>query len=212
MCCEVSMEKKKMTNVQLIINELLSGKALNANEISEMVLASSGMEIEPRNVSSMLSKISQPIKCNLGFFIQRKREGISFVYQMVEASLELSEDQAYGLTLKMGKECYTLEQAVEDYPQLAEYVKSVKPVKSKSKSKSKLAEKKAPLKKRAAKKVSAKKAPAEKVAKVANVPAVKESSDMSVEKLAAQLIQKVDELGGLKLNVSVSFKLDGLGD
>ena len=208
------MEKKKMTNVQLIINELLSGKALNANEISEMVLASSGMEIEPRNVSSMLSKISQPIKCNLGFFIQRKREGISFVYQMVEASLELSEDQAYGLTLKMGKECYTLEQAVEDYPQLAEYVKSVKPVKSKAKSKvkAKLAEKKAPSKKRAAKKVSAKKAPAKKVAKVANVPAVKESSDMSVEKLAAQLIQKVDELGGLKLNVSVSFKLDGLGD
>ena len=129
---------------------------------------------------------------------------------MVEASLELSEDQAYGLTLKIGKECYTLEQAVEDYPQLAEYVKSVKPVKSKAKSK--LAEKKAPLKKRAAKKVSAKKAPAEKVAKVANVPAVRESSDMSVEKLAAQLIQKVDELGGLKLNVSVSFKLDGLGD
>ncbi len=208
------MKKKKMTNVQLIINELLSGKALNANEISEMVMASSGTEIEPRNVSSMLSKISQPIKCNLGFFIQRKREGISFVYQMVEASLELSEDQAYGLTLKMGKECYTLEQAVEDYPQLAEYVKSVKPVKSKVKvkAKSKLAEKKAPPKKRAAKKVSAKKAPAKKVAKVANVPAVRESSDMSVEKLAAQLIQKVDELGGLKLNVSVSFKLDGLGD
>lgn len=208
------MEKKK-SNVQLIISELLSGKALSANEISEMVLKSSGVEIEPRNVSSTLSKISHPEKCDLGLFIERKREGLSFIYQMVEAALALSEEQAYGLTLKMGDERYTPEQAVSDYPGLERYVRSAKP-----KSKVRSAEKKRVVKKTPPKKAPPKKAPVKKTSvkpadntsETSNIPALAELSDASVEKFATKLIQKVDELGGLKLNVSVSFKIDGFGD
>lgn len=69
------MKKKKAdkSNAQLIIGALLSGKSLRSREISEMVLEDSGKEIKVQDVASMLSKLSDSQKCDLGFLSRERR-------------------------------------------------------------------------------------------------------------------------------------------
>lgn len=212
-------EKGKKSNAQLIIGTLLTGKTLRSRDISNMVLKNTGREIKVQDVASMLSRISDSKKCDLGFFIERKQEGNGFVYHMVKEALKLSEEKAYGLTLKTGKERYPIDQAQKDFPGLAKYVKggSKPKPKLKSKAKPKAAKPAAKAAKPAAKAAK----PAVKVAKPAAKPVKKQASpakkepvldlsgDKDLEKLVAKIIQeKIEDLGGLNLNLKVSFKID----
>ena len=83
-------QKKSRTNIQLIVGTLLKGRVLGSRDISEMILDEEGKEIKIQDVASMLSKISSSKKCDLGFFITRKKKGNSFSYQMAKEALKLS--------------------------------------------------------------------------------------------------------------------------
>lgn len=115
-------EEGKKTVSQLIINTLMTGKTLRARDVSSMVSEAAGKEIKVQDVSNMLYRISDSGKCDLGHFVNRTKRENRYVYSMVEDALKLTEHQAYGLYLKVGKDRYSLNTALEDYPDLKQYV------------------------------------------------------------------------------------------
>ncbi len=117
------MKKKTVTKSKsrLIVGALLTGKSLTSGEISLMVSKAAKKKIKIQDVASMLSKLTDSKRCDLGFFIRKNKGESGFVYTMVEEALSLSEEKAYGLTLKIGPEKYPLEQALEDFPGLRKY-------------------------------------------------------------------------------------------
>ncbi len=118
------MERRadKKSGVQLIINALMTGKQLKTREIAEMVTELAGKKVKVQDVASMIARISNPERCNLGYFIKRVPKGNGYLYSMVEELLELSPEQIYGLSLKTGKDKYLPENAVKDYPDLEKYL------------------------------------------------------------------------------------------
>ena len=123
---EDNMIKEKPSNVQLIINTLMSGDTLRSNEIAQKVSEAAGKEIKIQDVASMLSRITNEDVCDLGYFILKNRDGKSYVYKMADEFLTLSKDKAYGLTRKTGDARYTLEEAVSEVPELAKYIAEAK--------------------------------------------------------------------------------------
>lgn len=118
------MKKKTETKSKsrLIVGALLSGKSLTSGEISQMISKTAKRKIKIQDVASMLSKLTDSKRCDLGLFIRKnKGEEGSFVYTIVEEALALSEDKAYGLTLKIGPDKYSLEKALEEFPGLKKY-------------------------------------------------------------------------------------------
>jgi hypothetical protein len=198
---EVIMKRQrgKKSNAQLIIGVLLSGNELTSKEISEIIEKNEGRKIKIQDVASMLSKISNEKKSALGFFIQRVKDGNSFTYHVVEEALGLSEDQAYGLTLKIGKGRYPLDQAVKDFPGLKKYLVTSPPSKSKPGPKRKDPNAEKALKPRAK---ALKPAP----------PAASVVADQSMDKLAADILRKIIEGGDVDVNVNVTLKIEGLED
>lgn len=109
-------------NSQLIIRVLLSGESFTSNEISKQIAESEEKTLRPQDISSILSKISNPEKSNLAFLIDRTMKDRAFTYKMKDEALVLSEDQAYGLTLKKGPSCFSLENLKKEFPELAKYI------------------------------------------------------------------------------------------
>lgn len=118
-----TMRKKNVPKKQLIIRALLKGKPLKLNEIKE-VLSKAGEKTS--DLPKLLSILTNPEKCPLGHFIQKKKDGKAFVYSIFDAALNLDEETAYALTQKSGE--YNLEQALAEYPDLKKYVKTEQPV------------------------------------------------------------------------------------
>ena len=116
--------KEKKSTVHLIIETLMSGDPLRSKEITDIISDSSGKTVKVQDVASMLSRITDADKCELGYFIHKKRDGNRFTYRVVDEFLKLSPKQAYGMTLKTGKERYPLDQALKDFPVLGKYVVS----------------------------------------------------------------------------------------
>lgn len=116
------MEKNGKSNVQWIVHVLLKGKALKSKEIAEAMSEAAEKEIKVQDVASMLSRVSDPTKCDLGFFIKKIQDGKSYLYTFHDEAMDLSEEQLYGLYLKTGGQRYPLEKAVEDYPDLKKLV------------------------------------------------------------------------------------------
>jgi hypothetical protein len=153
-----------------------------------MVSEAKGQEVKIQDVASMLSKLTDTNKCDLGFFIKRTKDDLGFVYHLVEEVLAIPADKVYGLARKIGKDRYTLEQAAKDYPELGKYIGTSEPVK------------------RAAKKKSAKAAvPAKPLEKR---PAVKGDMDNGVGKLVFEMIRKIANLEGMNVNINVSVNLE----
>ncbi len=198
------MNKGNKTNIQLVIGELMKGKSLTSGDICKMVTE---RELSVKDVSSLLSKISNPNRCDLGHFIEKKQGGASFLYNVVEEALKMSEAQVYGLTLKTGEAKYALAQAFQDYPKLRKYVgsaaeskkaagkpkpkkaaagKAAKPKKAAEKAaKPKKAAEKAAKPKKAAEKVAKPKKAAEKAAKPKK-PVAEKPAPMPVKKEPAK--------------------------
>ncbi len=203
--------KEGKSNGRLIIAALMTGKPLSSRDIADMIFKSDGRKIKVQDISSLLSKISKEEKYELGHFIKKVKGSNGFIYQIVEEAMKLTEDKSYDLILKTGKNRYTLEQALNEFPDLRKYVET---------GKTKVKTEKAVAKK------SAKSKPTAKKAVVALPPRVKapsktaekksESSDVFeipggeefLNKLAAGIIRKITELGGLNLKVKVSVKPD----
>lgn len=195
-------QKAAKSNGRLIVGALMTGKPLSSRDIADMIFKSDGRKIKVQDISSLLSKISKKEKYELGHFIKKVKVGNGFTYQIVQEALELGEDKVYDLILKSGKDRYTIDQALSEFPALAKYVET---------GKSKVVSKKGAAKPKAKKavlppKIKSPAQAAEKKSEPANILENMENKDL--ENLAAEVIQKIAELGGLKLKVKVSVELD----
>jgi hypothetical protein len=117
------MEKEKLTRNEVVINHLMDGDPMTSQDIADKV-SGNGASMDVREVSTIMNKLN---KTNLGHFINKKRKGRAFEYKIVdEAAKNLTPEEAYGLSLKIGKDRYPLEQALEDHPDLSKHVKKAR--------------------------------------------------------------------------------------
>jgi hypothetical protein len=198
-------EKEKKSTVHLIIETLMSGDPLRSKEITDIISDTSGKTVKVQDVSSMLSRITDADKCELGYFIHKEREGNRFTYRVVDEFLNLSPKQAYGMTLKTGKERYPLDQALKDFPVLGKYVDARGAKKSLS------------SKTRRARTGKAARGGAGRRGVVSDAPPSLQdfTGGFGAEEIRAmgELVEKVKEIAKLKdfnINVNVTFKIDGL--
>lgn len=194
--------KEKPSNVQLIINTLMTGDTLRSKEIAEKVSEAAGKEIKIQDVASMLSRITNERVCDLGYFIIKTREGKSYLYRMADEFLNLSEDQAYGLTRKTGDAKYTLEEAVNEVPELAKYIAEAQ---ARSKSRRR---KKSSKSGRSAKSVPKKtKKTKETQPEASETPAA--AREITRDGLQ-YLMDAIDKFQDLNVHITVSFKVEGV--
>src|SRR6056297_2080564 len=118
------MERSKKTNSEFIIDALRSGQNLRSPDITERVSELSGRDMKIQDIASILAKLSNSDKCDLGFLIQKKKTHKGFTYNLVPESFDLEPEHLYDLTRKTGKNRYTLEQAIEDHPEVKKYIKA----------------------------------------------------------------------------------------
>ena len=78
------MKKTKKTNSELIIDTLLTGRSLRSPDITAMVSEASGKEIKIQDVASILAKLSNNEKCDLGYLISKKKTDRGYVYSLVK--------------------------------------------------------------------------------------------------------------------------------
>lgn len=196
--------KEKKSTVHLIIETLMSGNPLRSKEITDIISDLSGKPVKVQDVASMLSRITDAGKCELGHFIHKERDGNRFTYRVVDEFLKLSPQQAYGMTLKTGKDRYTLDQALKEFPTLEKYVVPGRSKKSGS-------AKGRPPKTR-------KRAVARPEVRAAGPDAALKLPDLlggvGAEEIRAlgALIERVREIALLKdfnINLNVTFKIDG---
>jgi len=187
-------QQGEKTNIQSVIETLLDGEPLTSRQICNKILEMEGKDIKVQDVASMLSRISDAKKCTLGHFIKRSKKGNKFTYQMVKEAQDLSGYKAYNLTLKTGQDRYTVEHAIEEFPEMAKYI--TKPAKTARRGGKRKTTARAKKAKAAAPAASAPAAPAMKA------PA---GEGVNISGLAA-FIQKLLEGGGVPVNVNVSVK------
>lgn len=183
------MSKEKKTNSELIIDTLRTGKALRSPDITSMVAESSGKDIKIQDVASILAKLSNSKKCDLGYLIKKQKTERGYVYSLVKEAFNLTPEQTYDLTRKTGKNRFTIEEALRKYPSLKKYVKS-----SRTKSAPKQPEPRAP------------KRPTNGAAAGA-----KEITGESLTDLLGELVKDITDQGGLNINVNLTVNFKGLG-
>lgn len=115
------MEKEKLTKNEIVIRQLMKGEVLTSKDIAEKASYENELDLDKNEVSTILNRLNNT---DLGHFIKKQRKGRAFEYQMVDEIKDmLTPKQAYGLSLKIGKDRYPLEDALEEYPALRKYVK-----------------------------------------------------------------------------------------
>lgn len=118
------MEKEtpKKTSSELIVDALRTGRELKLAEIAELMSQYAGKPIRIQNVSSTIAKLSDSTKTELGHFISRQKSKRGYLYKLADEALELTPEETYGLARKVGKNRFTLNQALEQVPALEKYV------------------------------------------------------------------------------------------
>ncbi len=91
-------------NVQSVIHVLLKGDFVSSKDVSEKILEIEGKDVPPQSVSSILSKLGKSSKSPFGTLLLKKKKGGTFFYKLKKEALELTDAQAYGLSLKRGPE------------------------------------------------------------------------------------------------------------
>ena len=66
--------KNKKTNSEMIIDSLRSGHPLRSPDITEKVSVAAGKEIKIQDVASILAKLSNSDKCDLGYLITKRKQ------------------------------------------------------------------------------------------------------------------------------------------
>ena len=184
------MSKDKKTNSELIIDTLRSGKALRSPDITSMVAENSGKDIKIQDVASILAKLSNSSKCDLGYLIKKQKTDRGYVYSLVKEAYNLTPEQTYDLTRKTGKNRFTMEEALRKYPSLKKYVK--------------------PSRSRAA----AKQQDARRTSKRTATGAASHSREItgdSLTDLLGELVKEITDQGGLNINVNLTVNFKGLG-
>ncbi len=115
-------ENKKKTSSELIVDALRTGKELKLSEITELMSQYAGKPIRIQNVSSTIAKLSDSTKTELGHFISRQKSKRGYLYKLADEALELTPEETYGLVRKVGRNRFTLKEAIERVPSLKKYV------------------------------------------------------------------------------------------
>ncbi|MCF8028949.1 MAG: hypothetical protein K9K81_11335 [Desulfobacteraceae bacterium] len=195
------MDREKKTNSEFIIDALLTGRDLRSPEITQLVTEQSGKSIKIQDIASILAKLSNSEKCDLGFFIYKKRSAKGYTYHLVPEALTLPAEALYGLTRKTGKNRYTLEQTLADYPDLKKYVSSARlknrEIKHNTKKRRKSMDKT----------ISAIRLPNQTASTRQN-----EDSDQAIKMLVAQVLDEISEQGGLNININLNVRFTGIGE
>ncbi len=118
------MKRKTKTSSELIIDALRTGDELKLSEITNLISQYTGKDIKIQNVSSTMAKLSDSEKTEIGYFINRHKTKQGYTYKLADEALELTPEQTYGLVRKVGKDRYTLKDAVEQVPSLNKYVQA----------------------------------------------------------------------------------------
>ena len=105
------MEREKKTNSEFIIDALYTGQELKNPKITRKVTKhshknnnteDSGKNIKIQDIASILAKLSNSEKCDLGFFIQKKKTHKGYTYSLVPDAVNLPAEALYDLTRKTG--------------------------------------------------------------------------------------------------------------
>jgi len=177
------MRGAKKTNSEFIIDTLRSGQTLRSPEITQMVSESAGKEVKIQDIASIIAKLSNSNKCDLGYFIKKKKTERGYVYSLAKEALELEAEQIYDLTRKTGKDRFTIHEAVKKIPALKKYIRpSLPKVKILRGGRGVLRE------------------------GVGGQPV----SDIAVGELIARMLKEISDQGGLNINVNLSVNFAGI--
>ncbi len=138
------MKRKTKTSSELIIDALRTGEELKLSEITKLISQYTGKDIKIQNVSSTMAKLSDNEKTEIGHFINRHKTKQGYTYKLADEALELTPEQTYGLVRKVGKDRYTLKDAIEQVPSLNKYVQEAHGAKKTGPEKSRKTGKQAP--------------------------------------------------------------------
>ncbi|MBS3731527.1 MAG: hypothetical protein KGY42_01360 [Desulfobacterales bacterium] len=193
------MEREKKTNSEFIIDALHTGRELRSPEITRKVAEDSGKNIKIQDIASILAKLSNSEKCDLGFFIQKQKTHKGYTYSLVPDAVNLPAEALYDLTRKTGKNRYTLEHIIAEHPELKRYVKSSRMKNRTVKQSSKRARKPA-----------AASASEARQTRISGNAAENGPSDQALQALIARLIEEVSYQGGLNINVNLTVRFAGI--
>lgn len=183
------MRKDKKTNSELIIDTLRSGKSLRSPDITSMVAENSGKDIKIQDVASILAKLSNSSKCDLGYLIKKQKTDRGYVYSLVKEAFNLTPEQTYDLTRKTGKNRFTMEEAIRKYPSLKKYVKPARP------------------------RTTGKQQDSRSTKRASGGTAThnREISGDSLADVLGELVKEITDQGGLNINVNLTVNFKGLG-
>ena len=178
--------KDRKTNSELIIDTLRAGDALRSPDITARVSELGGKEVKIQDVASILAKLSNSAKCDLGYLISKQKGERGFVYSLVKEAESLEPEQIYDLTRKTGKDRFTITDAVKKEPGLKKYLKAAKTGQT---------EKRAGYRK----------------AKP-GLPSAKgmEVSDSAMKATLAEFMKEIIYQGGLNVNVNLTVHFKGM--
>ena len=118
------MARDKKTNSEYIIDTMLNGQPQRSPDITRMVSEASGKEIKIQDVASIIAKLSNSDKCDLGYFVKKKKTDRGYEYSLVKEILSLAPEEIYDLTRKTGQGRFTLDEALKKAPTLKKYVRA----------------------------------------------------------------------------------------
>lgn len=179
--------KRKKTNSEMIIDTLRAGNPLRSPDITEKVSEAAGKEIKIQDVASILAKLSNSDKCDLGYLISKKKTDRGYVYSLVKEAFNLTPEQTYDLTRKTGKDRFTLEEAVKKVPTLKKHIKPVRTS------------------------LNARRIGQSIVKSGGYTPKSGEVSDDAFRDIVAGFLKEVAFQGGLNVNVNLTIQFKGLG-
>ncbi len=120
-------ESGKKTVSELIIDALRQDDFIRTPEITALVARESGRDIKIQDIASILTKITNYKTSDIACLIEKRKSRRGYAYRLVREALKLSPEQTYDLarkTRKNKKPRFTLDQAVELYPELGRHVNS----------------------------------------------------------------------------------------
>ena len=179
--------KTKKTNSELIIDTLTGGDTLRSPDITARVSELAGKEVKIQDVASILAKLSNSAKCDLGYLISKRKTERGFVYSLVKEASDLAPEQIYDLTRKTGKDRFTIQDAIKKAPGLKKYVKAAAKTAVTTKTAAPSATRAEPF-----------------LSKGVTV------SDTAMKELVAGFLKEIIFQGGLNVNVNLTVQFKGI--
>lgn len=182
------MKRDKKTNSEIIIDTLLTGRSLRSPEITALASEYAGKDIKIQDVASILAKLSNSEKCDLGFLISKKKTDRGYVYSLVKEAFSLTPEQTYDLTRKTGKDRFTLDEAVKKNAGFKKYIKAAR------------------------KKMDARRRPGRIAGKLTVLPSgSNDQADNTFRDIVAGFLSELSYQGGLNININLTIQFKGLG-